>query len=642
MARALSANSAHRAIVADNCFCVDRCGTDDYCCLSNIGGFHLTNPISDFDANKIEFLEKINELIDLCIDNGCYDTIKEMIPDAALSDSKEIRRLRDMKPESEAEQKYSSSFSLGNTPYPVKEVRMLSDLQGKYPEKCSADSVILEDIPILRPWSCLFWAKLVRAELHKQNRDPWLKLYEKLILYLEANIGLCLPKDLPTDSNNYEITLLNYLMELSAASFGEASFGYAERARDLSNEVLKDFNKEVRDKNGHPYDRWIWYNKGIAYQHTRRHQEAIGQFVEVINKFVNQFPDTPAKKDFDAKDFDAYVEFLLNIAPAILQTAAINIQGQLAYHALKSLSDKRLNGWLDSASEKYKDTEIILEVANRVGIRRDILRLEALLRLGNPKVGEKEIKELHSKHRDVFGDEDQYKILPIYDTLKPPTLFQVRFIEQKVIWYREEAIQLLDSIERKKNGTDSNEDKNIEDFKDRIGWVADRYWMWVLDNPHDRNVYFSNWAQFLKIGMRMIRRFIEYGRRFQEYEHLLRSIIALYDKHRESLPNPNNKKKEGKGRIVLEALRSDDPFDIIGGLNDFYDGMIYIKSHGDAETQKAQEFIMQKEGKKGDEYYDQLKKDHFQLLHELDRWDLAFGEHQRIEALTRCNNLNSR
>ncbi len=66
--------------------------------------------VSNYPSKEeIQFLEKINELIDLCIDNGCYGTIKEMIPDDKLfcptNDDqssydvrKMIQKIREMKP----------------------------------------------------------------------------------------------------------------------------------------------------------------------------------------------------------------------------------------------------------------------------------------------------------------------------------------------------------------------------------------------------------------------------------------------------------------------------------------------------------------------------------------------------------------
>ena len=608
----------------------------------------MTSPTSDSDAKKVEFLEKINQVIDLCIDNGFYEKIKEIVPDNALSDGDTLRQLRSDKP--------PETFCLGIAPYPVKQVWMLQDLQGIYPINYSRKTLKLRG-RLFRPWSCLIWAKLVRAELHRKNRYPWLGLYEKVTLYLEEKIGLCHCEELSNRSNYlepmFDITLLNYLMELSAASWGEASLGYAERARTLSNKVLKiehgeDSNRrEDREKYGHPYDRWIWYNRGIAYQHTRRHQDAIGEFSEVIDKFFNKYRDFP-----DNESVDAYIEFLLNILTGIIQTAEIYIQGQLAYHALTYLDDnKDLKAWLKKGSNEFKNIGIVHNVAKQLEIRIKLLRLEALLRIGYLKESEDIIENLHPVIESNFVNSVQYNEIPEYDPSQPISIFQVRFIERKVFWYREEAIRLLAVIGQKKISDDLKKEQVPGNIKSelktlihRINMVKDRYWPFVQCNPQDRNVYFSYGAQLLNIGMKTVIELVKQDHWYWSNEgtKLLIAVLDLYEEYRKFLPDSEHKPQKGaKKLIVLEDLRSDDLFDIVGGLNDFYDNIIFInlyKKSMDAEVSRKVRIVRRViRHAKGKGYYASVKNDHFQLLRALDKWDQKFGEHQNIEALSRCN-----
>lgn len=608
--------------------------------------------MSSFEKNVL-LLEKVNGFIDLCIDNECYEAINKIIPDDKLSNPEIIVTLRGIKPESgstgeEREtakdiSKYQLGYSaleLGNASYPVRQVALIPDFQKIYQGQFSNNPVMLDGDPFLKPWSSLLWVKLIRAELLKQNRNPWLKHYDNVIMYLENNIVLCLSegKDATGDTeDSRKRTLLNYLMELSATSTGEASLGYAERARNLSNEVLRD--SKAREDYGDPYDRWIWYNKGIAYQHTVRNEEAIGQFSVVIDKFIRQYGGPHGEPPL-VPNTDACIEYLLNIAPAIMQTAAIYIKRQLAYHALKFLADKSLDRWLNNVSDEYKGVAIIGEVVEKLKLRAELLRLEALLRLGNLGKSENKIRCLYETVKTNSGN-GKHDELPAYDPAKPPSTFQVRFIEQKVIWYRENAKQLLDDIKHTKKPLTSYDEKKKEEIKsglkllvDRMNAIGECYWSWVQDNPHDENVYYSNWAQFLGIGMNIIRALIEQKQWLswaEECGTLLKAIVNLYNKHRASLPDSNGKSKiHSKKRIVLERLRSDDPFDIVGGLNDFYEGVIFIFFNEKAV--KAREIMISERIS-----CDQFRNDHFQLLGALDKFNRVFGEDQNIEALNRCN-----
>ena len=596
--------------------------------------------MSSYDQ-QVNILEQINALIDLYIDYGCYEEINNIIRRDALDpgkavksvknnvgkiDHKEILEKLQLGPQQgEKKEEFVSNFSMGNSDYPVRYIWIPEDFRKKFPK-----SKVPLDVVKLRPWSHLFWAKLIRAELLLQNRDPWLKLYDHVILHLEGNIPSCFPED-PLDKKKefWWKTLLNYFMELSAVSSGEASLGYAERARILCDE---NYKKKKRDELFDSYNRWIWYNKAIAYQHTLRPQEAISHFGEVTAKFFKHHPDSDSQQDLITD-----IEFLLNIAPAIMQGAEINLQGQLAYHALKSLNDLQLDKWLKSI-EKRQYVNLLSKVVNRVQSRRELLRLEALLRLGDLDYSEEIIKIMHPKiDADETGNiTHKYNQLPRFNQSRSRSIFQVKFIEQKVMWYREEAIRLLNYISNNKGcDADSHEETEVnprlKKLSSQMNMLRNRYWLWVKDNPQDRKVYFSNWAQFLGTGMKIISLLDDNcGLKIKGYDNFLKSIVMLYEKHKRSLPDSSGKRK-GTG-IALQDLRSDDPFDIRGGLGEFYDEMISTKFSNKALNAKS--LI---ENWCGINYYDKLQSEHAQFLDALAKWDQDFGEHQRIEALKRCN-----
>lgn len=597
------------------------------------------SPASDSDAKKIEILEKINQIIDLCIDNGSYYTIEEIIPDGALylgegkerkNDHKKILEKLKAGPQAgETEKDFILNFSLGRSDYPIREI----SIPAVFRKKFSKTKILLDGNKPLRPWSCLFWAKIIRAELLRQNRNPWLKLYDHLILYLEANIISCFPEDPSLNKQNFWWkTQFNYLMELTAVSTGEGSLGYAERARVLCENELQGYDERTRA----PYDRWIWYNKGIAYQHTRRQWEAVSHFNELTISFFKEYPDSNAHQDIDTM-----IEFLLNIAPSIMQEAGINIKEQLAYHALKSLDDQRLEDWLKILKER-NNSGLIADTVKQVELRRELLKLEALLRLGDLNSSRDKIEKLHTEIKITGTQCLRYDELPQYNNHdEPPTIHEIKLIEQKVIWYREEAIRLRDYIKHKNKCDEFNEKeeviKNIkeelEKFTCRTNMVEVQYWTWVKDSTHDNVVYFSNWAQFLGIGMKIINLLKGCMIYAKAWDNLLGSVLNLYNKHSKSLPGRGvTQEQDGTERIKLEDLSSDNPFDIISGLSEFYDGMISIRHH--LKGEKAKKAIKPYTWTK---YYEDLQHDHNRFLNALTEWDKKFGKHQRIEALNRCN-----
>jgi len=587
---------------------------------------------------KIKYLEKINELIDLCIDSELYDYLKKkIIPRGSLG--KEAKKQLDNLPN------LPKIFTLDVGDYPVRKVFHLDELEdsfsGKYP---NITPLLLKD-PLLNHWSKLFWAKLVRSEIKRLNRRPWSAIYDDLILYLESNIPA---KD--TKSKSWNITLFNYLMELSAVDQGEASIGYAERARKLLEGILdnsQDAEKQ-RNDNGDPYDRWIWYNKAVAYQHMGRNQVAAREFDTLISKF---------RKDATTSiyNFDKTIEFLLNIVPAVRQRAEANLQLQLNYHALQFLAEGNIYEQFD-VLERSK-TEFYRKIVERLKLGIDLLRLEALLKLDE----DNKVDDLfNTLYKSVFKHttwSSSKQALPDYtfSTTNPASSSQVRLIEHTVAFYLREANHLLEDIKDyedykgtatdKKANLASAIDSRIHDLPRRLDSIKEQYWSWVENNEFDEKIYYSRWAQFLGVCAKIVRISAALPQCPQiNSKHivtLFNSLILLYKQHQASLPcHRNLRTSENVGIIRLEALRSDDFPDIEKGLNDFYSELLNIRENEKIPHGMKKEFskiITSVLGSTAKDPLKPLREDHFKVLEAIDDYEVEFGERQRVKSLMRCN-----
>jgi hypothetical protein len=223
-------------------------------------------------------------------------------------------------------------------------------------------------------------------------------------------------------------------MELSAVATGEASYGYAERARHLLGIIYPDDSKNKKKRE--PYERWIWWNMGMAYQHMGgRNQKAILEFNRVIKEYFGKNSAIEEKKNLIVSNGSDSLEFLLNILPATLQRSAINLKQQLGYHALQTLADSDL--LLDKVSRKYPKTIYSSSVSN-LRQRIDLFRLDAYQQLDSSE----DAKELLTKlYNEVFGGEGVSEWNPKEPSLPPvrpmPSVAQTQLVEQIVKWFLE-------------------------------------------------------------------------------------------------------------------------------------------------------------------------------------------------------------
>ena len=635
----------------------------------------------------IKYLEIINEVIDLCIDSESYKYLDQIIILKGRAKAG-INALLKKNQSDKDEDEWEKVLKRGFQKFPVKEIclpidlvstQLLPDQDRTIPLDKSADQTSL-----LKLWSHIFWSKRLRAIiLEKNNKGIWLKRYEEILLLLERHSYDKEEVKGEKDTKDYQRTKINYLMELSAAAQGEASLGYAERARDVLNKLYKDHNDPERGF----YDRWISWNKGTAYQHSGRNQKAVLEFNWVIKKFWHQssaknkkqsskndkkdekeiedFILRGCRKDKGARYFAIVLEFLTNIVPAYLQRAAINLKFQLGYHARQTLNDKDLDNLLDKIIGGNVGN-ILHDAAFHLQQRIELLRIEALLQL--EQLDDVQNK-LEKTYQVIFSHDSipEVSCLPKYKTKLNPKAIQIQLVEQIVSWLlareREEGGQdnceavIADLINSLK--TEASQDEIgkklllLKDMAQRFLAVSievkKTYWSWVKDNQFDELIYFSRWAQFLKQGsglLKKLRTFLsklekitpseDYAKRIKEARNsILEAIITLYCARRQKLPLPTNKTVKHKEILKLERFRSDDRPDFISGLSAFYKEMSTLFRSNNVSLKKAAQEIFKRE--KVESPFKELRDDHFNVLAALDEFESEFGENQQIGSLKRCN-----
>lgn len=618
-------------------------------------------------SDSIHDLEKINQIIDLCIDREIYSYLNDIIE---LSDNalKYIELLHESKGETAFEE-----FGFENFEFPVEKInipiKILSKeaIQQLFRSETSYDlKKLAETEPLLKNWSDLFWVKRIRGELQYHNKSKWNDRYEELITFLNSRIPLSKLADLEKDNQieiDFAFTKFNYLMEQSATATSEASYGYAERARDSLKKLSPDFRG--------PYDRWISWNKGLAYQHmVGRNREAVLEFNWVIKEFWYQEPWNSRKQLGDIilggpkgehkKYFDIVLEFLINIVPAYLQRAVINLKLQLGYHALQTLNDD-LNNILEKI-EKNKTNTIFSKAALHLQQRINLQQIEALLQLDVIKDAGKYLQKAH----DGIFDDKNWKpgdvTLPQYKEDSSQKAIKTQLVEHTVKWFFQKANELLSILRKLQNKSEIKKDPCDKDNSEEVDQAftyleefieiffndqqeSPSYWGWVKDNNQDKLIYFSRWAQLLKLGMetvceldKLIKEHPEKLKNAPDPTRLLKATIKLYLAQSTNLPVVRKNRLEGKPSIEIENLRSDDFPDFTSGLSSFYknvsDILLHWKEESLSESLGKEAKKTLKEEKKT---INQLKKDHLQLLAALDEYEIEFGENQQIKAIKRAN-----
>lgn len=612
---------------------------------------------------KVPDLETINKIVDLCIDRDLIPSLDQVI---ILTEpaTEYLERLK-------AENGKSSFKEWNPNDFPVSELAIPTVL-------ISPGRVVVGNRPpftlykqnerLLKRWSALFWAKRIRAEIQKNSRNEWFNRYDELILFLETNMPT--PKDSTSDfPEDLDRTTFSFLMELSAMAVGEASCGYAERAR----KTLERIFAREEDASRKPYDRWIWLNMGLAYQHMGElNQKAVLEFNRVISEFWKDIPE-----DVEIAQTDEHaLEFLLNICPATIQRSTIQLKLQLGYHALQSLAHRRMHRWLDRLQ---RDKAMLFrEAANHISKRMELLKLEALLQLERTKEAKSLLTDSYVAILPGHIWNPEAISLPHYDHERNG--IQIQLIEHTVAWFYEsikgvthysrEIERLCTRItkritkqetyrlEVKLSNLTSEMMQHASDLGQLSMTVKTQYLEWARENEFDERIYLFKWAQLLKLHVDFLEEITEVKKLFSiirkeirediintihisldsSAENLLRSCIELYLSQQARMPLKRSKRK-GKTTIYLENLRGDDLPVFVQGLSAFYKQMSQILLTKEPNTQDRWKAIVRKVfAKEGHPYpIVFLKEKHFALLEALDEYEKEFGENQQISGLKRCN-----
>ena len=538
----------------------------------------------------IDQLEDINAILDVCIDRELYEILDEMM--TFSKDGKKLltqiekldskKKWDNLKTQSIVYQMYGVSRNL-----PTVQVSIQPSFDGFISGIFTFKNGGNDDW-FMQQWSCLFWIKAVRAVLQRKNREPWISGFDDVVVLLEANV----PKVNPVLKCNKKTveaqkkTTFAFLMELSASARDEASNGYAERARYLIPGIIGTESEDgkKRDEYGTRYDRWIWYNMGLAYQHSGLHHKAVLEFNRVISKFWNWVSNDPKSPD----DPKSALEFVFAVLPCVLQRASISLQLQLGYHALQAMEESnktnKTETWLTTLSSTQG---FFAQCINNYIEQKAIFQIEALLQLERynytgtqDKFNEKMRTLWESKlHKKWASTQTGLPPLHISASKRPGS--HVKLIEQTVAWFLQEArikeldrrieeIESYDKIKdvQYKKGCPRSIRADIEKLIKRIKAVKDAYWHWVEGNSFDEHIYFSEWGKFLDVTTGILEALKEHPQSELKdcTKRLLISILKFYTSKKEHMPVPRSLRKDYPESLKLENLRSDDLPDFVNGL----------------------------------------------------------------------------
>lgn len=300
--------------------------------------------------SKFQKLEMLNAQIDVWIDEEKFDEVKKSLK---VNPSKKVgKHLRNCFSHpyctNSKDDDWAYVLDHSYTEVPIARVT--------WPEKIDLKQVD-------NHWSHLFYAKLLRARIQQKGTDCYFRRLDDVVNYLENHLPLAKPR-------NIEKTKLAaiYLLELSAAAMDSEMLGFAQRARRVIREHLREGDEEAfKDF----YDLWARYNIGVAYFHEARYRKAVLEFNKIIYKtkqLKNAENDAGNKEKLKFFEARKWKELLL--LPAIIYRANVQLKLQLAYHALDTV---------DTVRDKYfwgKDYK---------QIRRNLIQVEAYQQMGQLK-----------------------------------------------------------------------------------------------------------------------------------------------------------------------------------------------------------------------------------------------------------------
>lgn len=532
-------------------------------------------------------LEKINEVVDLCIDRELFNYGYLKNEQILFFDKEAEAHLNELQ-----RGKKNISYKSFLFDYPITDVRLPKNIVGPRLSEYTRNISLKRKGDKLKPWSNIFWAKRLRAEILKRNNDEWNKSYDDIIFFMEKNIPLNKPSQSPADKR----TLFNYIMELAALSLGEGSLGYVDRARNI-------FNKEDLD----PYISWLGWNSGTAWQHMGYSQRAVREYNWVIS---NLYKKVKLNKLFE--DHKKFLEFLLNVWPAIIQRASIQLKLQLSYHAVRTLDDKYIKH-LKNEIGKEK-SKLFIHSFRHLELQTKLLKIESLLQLEDFIEAKANMSSIIN---DIFpGSKWSESYLPEFNSSSPFHVFQIQLTEHIIAMHLEELRQ---------SSKDAFKSKDIEFVCNLFNYIRSKYWDQVRDNIKDKLVYFSRWAQYLMVGITI---YTNGKLNAKDKTELLKAIKNMYVRHRNLLPicyEESRKIGNRSRRLKLYEFVSDDFPDFVGGLSEFY------KKISEIEKEKLERLGNEKLTIKN------LAIDHRQILKARGEYERDFGEKRRITALDRYN-----
>jgi len=188
-------------------------------------------------------------------------------------------------------------------------------------------------------WSHFFWAKLIRARIQQKGTDCYFRRLDQVVAYLERHCPPILSVK-QTDNDEYQSTLLSnllaviYLLEMAASGEGVDQRSFADRARRIIKDKIKD--KPICDF----YDLLARYNIGLGYFHERGYRNAVLEFNWIIRALGNIWDkdgNFNVCSGTSGSFADKRVGRKLLYQPAVHYRAEIQLKLQLAYHAFVTL-----------------------------------------------------------------------------------------------------------------------------------------------------------------------------------------------------------------------------------------------------------------------------------------------------------------
>lgn len=559
------------------------------------------------DNETFERLEKLNIDIDICIDEEKY---KDACKALKLRDG---LNLADCFPPSSpsthnTDDKWNSILG-GIGDLPIRE----------------ADGVPLVDNsdPVVNSWSCLLYAKLIRARIQKMGTDCYLRRLDDVIAYLERNLP-----QVTHQQNHISKLSIFYLFELSSASQEYEMVGFARRAKQILLRQRRTIGKDFYWF----YDLLAHYNYGVAYFHGGRYRLAVREFNYIIRsvKELNK-PENSSKKKF----FIAHEGSLFLFLPSVLYRADIQIKLQLAYHSLDTLHIYFKNDNTD-------------EVTLHKKIRAELIKAEAYQQMYDIKKSWdhlsqafKYISELERVSEELRNRTDFAKLPERFSNRQFQNVksrFIDIFIEDHLTWLEMTFGPITE--EYKPTVSVENRFENAESSSNMLqSAFSDIYFKVVKYNTSNRNGYYQQLAQLLawltkkyeiqeeRLAEAKDGKLIpEFCKRAQELYLANRPRLMQSEKYKREVECPDC---EWLG-IELERLESEHHKWFTEYMFDFYESMEeYFKSTESMHTPKKQ-----KEGQV-------LTKDKEEFIKRLLEIERGAGQDRRITDLELRYKLDS-